>query len=385
MKRSRSGKPLRRASSPDPRPQTPLKVSMSKAATSPSLGSHSGSQLELRSRDSTPTPHSSWYDEQGCLNELQKWELESSFESWPQDHLEYEHPTSQEIDLRSRSMQMQLRAEQTAPNEPVIRTAFEAPLEENAGGEELWFDFQRLLGTPSNRSSFLASMAVLVGVCFILGVIASLAAKAGQGEKGNNLELIPDAFDNDQEVLACENSDVTVSTTRPEKTLPMTAARRKATVSRRERSATVGFASRKSATIARKVGRAAPRRRRRLLKSTTRKRSVLSSTSRRLKITTRKKKRQHTAAAKARRHGTGSLAMRKHVTTKKGQRSSVTTEAPDTSIREQSEQNVVAAIADDPDLAAGPEPGMSSMISRSRTSPRAPRKVSTLKEDDEFV
>ncbi|XP_075737656.1 uncharacterized protein LOC142777218 [Rhipicephalus microplus] len=134
MKRSRSGKPLRRASSPDPRPQTPLKVSMSKAATSPSLGSQSGSQLELRSRDSTPTPHSSWYDEQGYLNELQKRELESSFESWPQDHLEYEHPTSQESDLRSCSTQVELRAEQTAPNEPVIRTAVEAPLEENAGG-----------------------------------------------------------------------------------------------------------------------------------------------------------------------------------------------------------------------------------------------------------
>ncbi|KAL3193610.1 hypothetical protein MRX96_016957 [Rhipicephalus microplus] len=358
---------------------------MSKAATSPSLGSQSGSQLELRSRDSTPTPHSSWYDEQGYLNELQKRELESSFESWPQDHLEYEHPTSQESDLRSCSTQVELRAEQTAPNEPVIRTAVEAPLEENAGGEELWFDFQRLLGTPPNRSTFLASMAVLMGVCFILGVIISLAAKAGQGEKGNNLELIPDAFDNDQEVLACENSDVTVSTARPEKTEPMTAARRKATVSRRQRSATVVFASRKSAIKARKVGRAAPRRRRRLLKSTTRKRSVRSSTSRQLKITTRKKKRQHTAAAKARRHGTGSFAMREHVTTKKGQRSSVTTEAPDSSITEQSEHNVVAAIADHPDLAAGPEPGRSSMISRSRTSPRAPRKVSTLKEDDEFV
>ncbi|XP_075732767.1 uncharacterized protein LOC119186316 [Rhipicephalus microplus] len=159
--------------------------------------------------------------------------------------------------------------------------------------------------------------------------------QTGQGEKGNNLELIPDAFDNDQEVLACENSDVTVSTARPEKTEPMTAARRKATVSRRQRSATVVFASRKSAIKARKVGRAAPRRRRRLLKSTTRKRSVRSSTSRQLKITTRKKKRQHTAAAKARRHGTGSFAMREHVTTKKGQRSSVTTEAPDSSITEQ--------------------------------------------------
>ncbi|KAL1429549.1 hypothetical protein MTO96_016176 [Rhipicephalus appendiculatus] len=327
-----------------------------------------------------PPPHSSWYDTEGYVDEFQKWQLESSFESWPQDHLEYDYTISQGRELRSRSTQTELCAEVPASNEPVSRITVEALLEENVG-EESWFDFRRLLGTPRNRSSFLASMAVLVAVCFTLGVIASLAGKAGTGEKGNNLELIPDAFENEQ-AAAHEEVDVTVCTTSIQKTGPTTAARRKATISRRRRPATVVFASRKPAIKARKMGRATRRWWR--SRSTTRKRRARSSTSRRSK-TTKQKKRRHTVAAKAGRRGAGTHARRELVTTKKGQRRSVTTDVPDDSITEQREENVVAAVTDDHDLTDELEPETSSVASRSRTSRRTPPRISTLDEDDEPV
>ncbi|XP_065286871.1 uncharacterized protein [Dermacentor albipictus] len=362
MRRSRSRRPLRRASSPHPRAQTPPMAQLSKAATSPSLCSEPDSRPELlHPSDSTLTPHSSWYETEAYLDEFHKWPVESAFESL-QPH---DDSSNGGRELRSRSTQTELGSR---PSEPASGVALGALSDEHVE-EESWFDFRRLLGTHRNPKSFLVSMAVLAAVLFTLATIAALSGKAGTGEKENNLELLHDSFENEQ-VAAHEEVEVTAPTT----------ARRAATVVRRRRPATVMLVTRKPAVKARKVARATRRR----PKSRRRRRGTPSSTSRPSSTSKRKKRRRHSPAAKVRRPSTQILVSRHHVTSKRP-RKRVTVNAPRGSIKEQRDENVVAAITADYDLTAGLKPRTSSMASRPKTSRRISSAVSTLDKDDDTV
>nr|XP_054919106.1 uncharacterized protein LOC129380910 [Dermacentor andersoni] len=135
--------------------------------------------------------------------------------------------------------------------------------------------------------------------------------------------------------------------------------------------------TRKPALKARKVARATRRR----PKSRTRRRGTPSSTSLRSK---RKKRRRHSPAAKVRRPSTRIPVNRHHVTSK-GLRKRVTVYVPRGSIKEQRDENVIAAITADYDLTAGLKPRTSSTASRPKTSRRISSSMSTLDKDDDIV
>lgn len=343
---------------------------LSKAATSPSLCSEPDSMPGLlHSPGSTLTPHSSWYETEAYLDEFQKWQVGSPFGSVQQEQLGYDDSSILGQELRSRSTQTELGSEGNTPSEPVNGVTLEALTDEHVG-EESRFDIRRLLGTQRNPRSFLVSMAVLAAVLFTLAAITTFTGKAGTDEKENNLELLHDAFENEQ---AAAHKDVKV-------TAPTT-ARRKATAVRRRRPATKMLRPREPAIKARKVARVTRRR----LKSTARRRhGAPSSTSLPSSTSKRKKRQRHLPAAKVRRPSARVFVSRDHVTFK-GQLKKATVDVPHGSITEQRDENVIAGTTADYDLAAGLKHRTSSRTSRPKTSRRISSSMSTLDDEDDTV